>query len=385
MKSDKSDTMYDLIFTIDCTGSMYAVLSEVRRQVEWMTKQLFEVLPNLRVAIVAHGDYCDEKIYVTKQLDFTDDVSEISKFVRTVEPTDGGDLPECYELVLREIRSLSWRTNSTKLVVLIGDALPHERGYTYREKDIPKRVDIDWLNELKLLVEFGIKIFGVHCLASMRQYSKKFYETIARASDGTYITLDQLSTVVDAVLAIAYLEQFGVAGVKEYQAEVHSREDKRGGRIRREHDKIFEDLGGEKTEVRKRTTGGLVAVTPGTFQMLYVPDRIPMKQFIAENGLTFAKGKSFYQFVSREIIQQYKKIVLMDRTGDLYTGADARKVVGIPYGEKRRMSPQDVSGYDKVFIQSTSHTRVLDANTYFLYVISDLGPEFDPYKDSPGE
>lgn len=60
--------------------------------------------------VFAHGDYCDSDVYVTKHIDFTTDKAKLVKFVKDVEATGGGDYPECYELVLKEVRQkLSWR------------------------------------------------------------------------------------------------------------------------------------------------------------------------------------------------------------------------------------------------------------------------------------
>lgn len=36
--------------------------------------------------------------YIIKTLDFSTDADKIVKFVKTVERTQGGDTPECYEV-----------------------------------------------------------------------------------------------------------------------------------------------------------------------------------------------------------------------------------------------------------------------------------------------
>ena len=61
--------------------------------------------------VFVHGDYCDNKnAYVTKFEDFTDNEERLQTFVKTVNETGGGDVAECYELALKEIREkLSWR------------------------------------------------------------------------------------------------------------------------------------------------------------------------------------------------------------------------------------------------------------------------------------
>jgi NAD(P)-dependent dehydrogenase (short-subunit alcohol dehydrogenase family) len=112
--------------SFDTTGSMSAVLDEVRKTITKMIKRLKREAPGVTVSVIAHGDYCDTDIYVTKHVDFTDDEYKLSRFVRDVEPTGGGDPPECYELVLRLARTqLSWRRNSKKYLIVIGDSYPH--------------------------------------------------------------------------------------------------------------------------------------------------------------------------------------------------------------------------------------------------------------------
>ena len=59
---------------------------------------------------MAHGDYCDTNTYVTKWVDFTNDQKALCKFVNTVGATTGGDYPECYELVLHQVRLTSINT-----------------------------------------------------------------------------------------------------------------------------------------------------------------------------------------------------------------------------------------------------------------------------------
>ncbi len=49
----------DLLFSFDTTGSMYPCLTQVRRYVEQTTKDLFKFIPNIRIGIIAHGDYYD--------------------------------------------------------------------------------------------------------------------------------------------------------------------------------------------------------------------------------------------------------------------------------------------------------------------------------------
>ena len=73
-------------------------------------------MKDIRIAIIAHGDYCDaHHSYVTKMVDFTENEALLCNFVQSAGATGGGDADECYELVLKEARTkLDWRPGSTR-------------------------------------------------------------------------------------------------------------------------------------------------------------------------------------------------------------------------------------------------------------------------------
>lgn len=86
--------------------------------------------------------------------DLTDNKDELIKFVKNARNTCGGDGDEFYKLVIKKIvEETSWREGSTKSVLLIADAYPHEVGYSYRasisESYIIENNQIDWREEAK--------------------------------------------------------------------------------------------------------------------------------------------------------------------------------------------------------------------------------------------
>lgn len=66
----------DLAFSFDTTGSMSPCIKQVRKFIEKTVKDLLKIIPNLLVAILAHGDYCDGKQVLTA-LDFTSNVDKL--------------------------------------------------------------------------------------------------------------------------------------------------------------------------------------------------------------------------------------------------------------------------------------------------------------------
>ena len=139
----------DMIIAFDTTGSMASYIGAVRKEVSDLVPRLFKYNKDLRLGIVAFGDYCDMK----NATDFgnayqclmpTGNANDIIRFINQSNDTNGGDSDEFYELVIRKIvEETPWRDNSTKVILLISDAAPHPLGYTYQ--DYVVRNQIDWM------------------------------------------------------------------------------------------------------------------------------------------------------------------------------------------------------------------------------------------------
>ena len=148
----------EIAFSFDTTGSMSQCLDEVRARVQETITRLFSDIPNLRIAIFAHGDYCDADMYgyVTKFVDFTTDQSALCEFVRDVNGTGGGDFEECYELVLKQAcDSLSWTTGTHRSLVMIGDAIPHP---------VSEEQPIDWREQVNRIHKEKVRLAYFICM-----------------------------------------------------------------------------------------------------------------------------------------------------------------------------------------------------------------------------
>ena len=134
--SSTPTSTYDIVISFDTTGSMSQCIREVRRQVKETVLRLFNEIPGIRIGIVAHGDYCDkDSSYLMKFVDLTNESQKIVDFINDVGDTGGGDYPEAYEYVLREVQKLSWNSDSMRALVMIGDAYPHDKN------DNPEKID----------------------------------------------------------------------------------------------------------------------------------------------------------------------------------------------------------------------------------------------------
>jgi hypothetical protein len=92
----------------------------------------------------------------------------------------------------------------------------------------------------------------------------------------------------------------------------------------------------------------------------------PIKDFVWSRGVPYEVGKGFYQLTKTEKIQANKQIVIREKaTGQVYSGREARDLLGLPHGMAVSVKPSANPQYD-VFVQSTSVNRKLIANTDVL-------------------
>lgn len=213
--------LIEIVFSFDTTGSMSSCIAEVRGRVGDMIQRLQADIPGIRIAVMAHGDYCDAHNYVIKWIDFGASLPELSDFVQNISGTGGGDFDECYELVLARVQTeLSWTPGSQRSLVLIGDATPHPESY-YKGKD----EKLNWKEEAKKLANMGLKIYAVQALN--RDESTSFYQTLAHTTRGRHMKLDQFNNIFDFIMAVCYNEK-GLEFVEAYEAEVREREGRKG-------------------------------------------------------------------------------------------------------------------------------------------------------------
>jgi hypothetical protein len=338
----------DIVFSFDTTGSMYPCLTQVRRLIADTALYLFDTIPSLRIGIIAHGDYCDGADAIST-LDLTPDVGRVVNFVNQVPPTSGGDSDECYELVLHRARDFNWTSGKQKALVLIGDALPHRKG----ERNCGTLVAYDWRNEANMLLDAGIKVYPVQAMG--RRGSDAFYDALAKESVVPKLELPQFSDINDILCALCF-QQAGQ--LDQFERHLKTRKVAPSRHVLLTLDK----LAGRKLSQRSEKLGS-------RFQVLEVDRDTSIREFVEANGLTFEKGRGFYEFTKREEIQEYKEVVAQNRdSGAIIAGKRARSVLGIP-AERVTMKPESETHLG--FVQSTSVNRKLKAGTKFLYEVAE--------------
>lgn len=355
----------DIVISMDSTGSMYPAIAELRRRMVETVNTLFSTIPDLRMGIIAHGDYNDYP-YETTQVDLTANKDQLIQFIKTVQTTNGfGNGGEQYEHVMHIATTFDWKADQ-RAYILVGDEPAHVHGLNVRSGGKYFKVAYDWRGELETLQKHDIVTYVIRCLD--RSDSKRFHAELSRLAGTPLLHLHQFANIVELVTALTY-KQAGDTYVHEYALDLESK-----GMLNRNIASLIDsilcghNIVGDFVDRVKPISSDLMLVNPTRFQVLHVDQATDIKSFVLSTGATFKKGRGFYQLTKREEIQERKEVILQDRsTGDFYTGDQARDMIGIPYGSRGNAGRWSIpSGYD-AFVQSTSVNRKLMGNTRFLY------------------
>lgn len=216
-----TDGMLDMVIAFDTTGSMSAYINAVKTHVKELVPKLFSSNPDLRIGIVAFGDYCDMKSKdnfgkAYQVLDLTNDENKIIQFINEAQDTYGGDGDEFYELVIKKItEETEWREGSTKAVLLIADAAPHGVGYSY--KGIVSNAQIDWREEAKKASELGIKFDTM----TINPMYIEWYKELSAMTNGVSVPFKN-SDKTSQVIEVAVLSRGGERTKALYEATMDS-------------------------------------------------------------------------------------------------------------------------------------------------------------------
>lgn len=178
----------DMVIAFDTTGSMAAYIEAVRKEVSELVPRLFKENEDLRLGIVAFGDYCDMNDAhdfgdAYQCMPLTNNENSLIKFIEESKDTSGGDGDEFYELVIKKIvEETSWRTDSTRAILLISDADPHPLGYSYSDYVVGNQ--IDWRKEAEKAARLNIKIDTVTITNS------PWYKDLSRMTNGISVPFE---------------------------------------------------------------------------------------------------------------------------------------------------------------------------------------------------
>ncbi|KJY41229.1 hypothetical protein VR41_13560 [Streptomyces sp. NRRL B-1568] len=113
---------------------------------------------------------------------------------------------------------------------------------------------------------------------------------------------------------------------------------------------------------------GLTPVNPSEYQLIPVAREAAIRDWVIECGHTYRTGCAFYQLSKSEKVQARKQIAVLEKKTDrVYTGPEARALLGLPDMEVR-VKPDHNDDFT-IFVQSTSVNRKLVPHTRLLLMI----------------
>lgn len=122
-------------------------------------------------------------------------------------------------------------------------------------------------------------------------------------------------------------------------------------------------------KISAKTIQALDRLGPGQFRLLAVRADQPISSFVErELRRPYRLGEGYYQLIKPVEVQPQKTVAIYDRKAHaVYTGNNARDLIGLPRTHSVKVSPASLPNYD-IFIQSTSTNRKLFAGTSLLII-----------------
>jgi hypothetical protein len=120
----------DVVFTIDTTGSMGGLIDGAKRTVWSIATHIKQADPqaDLRIGLVAYRDLGQGDEYTTRDVPLTSDLDAAFAQLSTFRAAGGGDVPEDIAAGLSDALKMQWRDGAQKMVFIVGDAAPADRG-----------------------------------------------------------------------------------------------------------------------------------------------------------------------------------------------------------------------------------------------------------------
>ncbi len=112
----------------------------------------------------------------------------------------------------------------------------------------------------------------------------------------------------------------------------------------------------------------------GSFVVMPPSDtKTTFKEACAKNDVTYTRGSGYYAMCRKENISKDKAMLLQDIQKDTFIigGNAVRSKLGWPIGVKQiRKGPKDLPEGFRLFVQSTSHNRLIPPGTHTLMKVS---------------
>ena len=154
----------DVAIVFDSTASMDREIAQVRDGVERIGRTLVRAVPKTRISVCTYRDRGDQ--YVTKGLELTESVAQVSTFLSEIQAQGGGDKSESVTAGIRwVIENNRFRPKAKKVILIFGDAPPKPgqrlacqqliSDFRFQQRGIVSTVTCDRNEKLESFVELA--------------------------------------------------------------------------------------------------------------------------------------------------------------------------------------------------------------------------------------
>ncbi|HEX4865689.1 MAG TPA: vWA domain-containing protein, partial [Acidimicrobiales bacterium] len=190
----------DIVFLVDITTSMGPVIANVQANASSVLSQVLAAQPTAQFAVADYKDQADPAPIFNVRQNLTADTGAVQAAINALSLSGGGsDAPEDWINALFEIATgaISFRSNGTRLVVLIGDSSSHDPSLFHSLGDATSA-----LNDAEIRV-IAIDVGPTPGEISDGLNAALQATTVAAATGGAYLVApspDQVSNVILAGL-----------------------------------------------------------------------------------------------------------------------------------------------------------------------------------------
>lgn len=206
-------SLLDLVFAVDCTGSMASYIAEAQKSIKDIIQEIVTCEKvDVRFALVCYRDHPPQDTsYVTRVFDFTSSLSKMKENVNTMDAFGGGDTPEAVATALRDVLDLKYRDKATKVAVIIADAPPHGIQCPGDGFPVGEPNGVDPLAVVRQMAERRIILYSVGCepQLSSTPNARDFFEGIAKKCSGRFVPLSKASLLPKVIVGAA-VEEIGM-------------------------------------------------------------------------------------------------------------------------------------------------------------------------------
>lgn len=118
----------DVVLVVDTTGSMGGAIANVRTNLQQVIADVRAAQPSAEFAVASYRDETDGAELFRVRQDVTGDATALQAAVDGLLAGGGGDAPEAWINALFQVSegAISYRSGSSRIVVLVGDAPSHD-------------------------------------------------------------------------------------------------------------------------------------------------------------------------------------------------------------------------------------------------------------------